>query len=252
MNKYNLQKSWRLLPAALLTLLLASAVAASSEWLLERLRSDYAAMVSAETDFHNRRARGTLSGNEAADYAAYVAGLHRRVAQDCQALRDNSVAIPAGLSCPDDPVDLLVPAAIDQTSEQTAAEATATLESELFEGLGEFDEMLLREQERIRASAPQASANAASGGGGSGSEGGTTSDSGGTDAISGVETTYGEGAGPGSPRTTVSSSAPPGTPDGHDDDVVARQLREAAEKEADPELKKKLWEEYRKYKAGTS
>jgi hypothetical protein len=34
--------------------------------------------------------------------------------------------------------------------------------------------------------------------------------------------------------------------------VVARQLREAAEKETDPELKKKLWEEYRKYKQGTS
>jgi hypothetical protein len=28
-------------------------------------------------------------------------------------------------------------------------------------------------------------------------------------------------------------------------------LREAAEKETDPELKKKLWEEYRKYKKGT-
>ena len=39
--------------------------------------------------------------------------------------------------------------------------------------------------------------------------------------------------------------------DGSDDDVVARQLREAAEKETDPELKKKLWEEYRKYKEGT-
>lgn len=250
MYKYNVQKRRCLLPAALLTLLLASAVAASSERLLERLRSDYAAMVSAETDFHSRRARGTLSGHEAADYAAYVAGLHRRVAQDCRALRENGVAIPAGLSCPDDPVGLLAPAAIDQASEQTAAEATATLESELFEGLGEFDEMLLREQERIKAAAPQASA--ASGGGGSGSEDGTGSTSVGTDAASGVETTYGEGAGPGSPRPTVSSSAPPGTPDGQDDDVVARQLREAAEKETDPELKKKLWEEYRKYKAGTS
>jgi hypothetical protein len=28
-------------------------------------------------------------------------------------------------------------------------------------------------------------------------------------------------------------------------------LREAAEKETDPELKEKLWEEYRKYKQGT-
>ncbi len=33
-----------------------------------------------------------------------------------------------------------------------------------------------------------------------------------------------------------------------DDDIVARQLREAAEKETDPELKKRLWEEYRRYK----
>ncbi len=34
-----------------------------------------------------------------------------------------------------------------------------------------------------------------------------------------------------------------------DDDVVARQLREAAEKEQDPLMKEKLWAEYRKYKA---
>jgi len=32
------------------------------------------------------------------------------------------------------------------------------------------------------------------------------------------------------------------------DDIVARQIREAAEQETDPELKKKLWEEYRNYK----
>jgi hypothetical protein len=38
------------------------------------------------------------------------------------------------------------------------------------------------------------------------------------------------------------------THDGHDDDIVARQLREAAEKETDPELKAKLWKEYEDYK----
>jgi hypothetical protein len=37
-----------------------------------------------------------------------------------------------------------------------------------------------------------------------------------------------------------------------DDDIVARQLREAAEKETDPELKEKLWEEYEAYKKGQS
>ncbi|RZB37614.1 MAG: hypothetical protein SRB2_00716 [Desulfobacteraceae bacterium Eth-SRB2] len=36
--------------------------------------------------------------------------------------------------------------------------------------------------------------------------------------------------------------------DPKDDDIVARQLREAAEEEADPELRKKLWKEYEHYK----
>jgi hypothetical protein len=37
-------------------------------------------------------------------------------------------------------------------------------------------------------------------------------------------------------------------PDGSDDDVVARRLRQAAQRETDPELKEKLWKEYRDYK----
>ena len=44
------------------------------------------------------------------------------------------------------------------------------------------------------------------------------------------------------------SAAPPNVGDGRDDDVVARQIREAAEKETDPELKEKLWKEYIEYK----
>lgn len=35
---------------------------------------------------------------------------------------------------------------------------------------------------------------------------------------------------------------------GNDDDIVARQIREAALKEKDPVLRDKLWDEYRKYK----
>jgi hypothetical protein len=35
------------------------------------------------------------------------------------------------------------------------------------------------------------------------------------------------------------------------DDIVARQLREAAENETDPELKEKLWKEYEEYKKNT-
>jgi hypothetical protein len=237
---------------------LTAAASTSADVLLERLRSDHAAMVSAETDFHSRRERGTLSGNEAADYASYVAGLHRRVAEDCVALTENAVPVPADLSCPEAPPTIIAPAAIDIAGERTGIEATAALDAELFAGLGEFDEMLLREQERVKAAAPHtdaASGGGAGGGGGSsgsGSDAGEFDDSGDTESASGGEPTYGQGAGPGSRQASTSSSAPPGTPDGSDDDVVARQLREAAEKETDPELKKKLWEEYRKYKQGTS
>ena len=233
---------------------LVAVASVSTDALLERLRSDHAAMVSAERDFHSRRERGTLSGNEAADYATYVAGLHRRVAEDCVALTENGVPVPADLSCPEDAPEIIAPAAIDLAGEQTGAEATAALDAELFAGLGEFDEMLLREQERVKAATPRT--DGASGGGddggsdGSGSDAGEFDDRGDSQSASGGEPTYGQGAGPGSRQTTV-SSAPPGTPDGSDDDVVARQLREAAEKETDPELKKKLWEEYRKYKEGT-
>ena len=36
--------------------------------------------------------------------------------------------------------------------------------------------------------------------------------------------------------------------DAKDDDIIARQLREAAMAEPDPELREKLWDEYRRYK----
>ena len=55
------------------------------------------------------------------------------------------------------------------------------------------------------------------------------------------------GAG-GDGRQAGKIATPPDIPDGKDDDIVARQLREAAENEQDPELRAKLWEEYRKYK----
>ena len=51
----------------------------------------------------------------------------------------------------------------------------------------------------------------------------------------------------------ASSSATPipeDIPSPQGDDIVAQQLREAAIAEADPDLKAKLWEEYKRYKAG--
>ena len=59
-------------------------------------------------------------------------------------------------------------------------------------------------------------------------------------------------------RRTVAASVPPAprpalplpadTPDARDEDVVARQLREAAMAETDPKMRERLWQEYERYK----
>lgn len=252
---------------ALSLALLCTRMAGAAEQLLEQLRIDQAALVVAERDFRSRRESNTLTDAEASDYAAYVARLVKRVAEDCMALAQTGRLLPADVQCPALP-PVARPAAIDQDGEQTHAEHTAALDAELNAGLGEFDELLLREQERVRASAPRSQ-----GGSGGAGQGDTGTGSGATGEASGVSSeTAGSGAdsgqnlpgsageqqastdtagGPGTAGQTVASGQPADVPDGSDDDVVARQLREAAEKETDPELKKKLWEEYKKYKQGT-
>jgi hypothetical protein len=55
---------------------------------------------------------------------------------------------------------------------------------------------------------------------------------------------------PGDDATSGKRAEPP-RDSGQDDDIVARQLREPAEKETDPELKEKLWKEYEDYKRGS-
>ncbi|MEM6484446.1 MAG: hypothetical protein AAF662_05620, partial [Pseudomonadota bacterium] len=50
------------------------------------------------------------------------------------------------------------------------------------------------------------------------------------------------------PENAAKYPPPSDIPNGNDDDVVARQLREAAMREPDPEVREKLWAEYRKYK----
>jgi hypothetical protein len=58
-----------------------------------------------------------------------------------------------------------------------------------------------------------------------------------------------EGTDP-NPLQVAQANVPNDIPDGQDDDIVARQLREAATSEADTELREKLWDEYRRYKEG--
>jgi len=253
----------------LLTLFLAFAAAAGQEVLLNRLQADHEALIAAQRDYQRQREQGTLGDAETADYADYLARLRERVSQDCLMLDRADIRLPEDLPCPASLSGVAKPASIDQRSEQTSAERTATMDAELNTGLGEFDEMLLLEQERVKAAAPR-SADGGSGGAGSGqsggqgegdsgAEGGQTGDAGESGGVtgSGEQPASGgvgdrppSGAAGGSGTQTGASGQAADIPDGSDDDLVARQMREAAEKETNPELKKKLWEEYRKYKQG--
>ena len=59
-----------------------------------------------------------------------------------------------------------------------------------------------------------------------------------------------EGADIAAVEDRVSPLIPDDVPDPQGDDIVAQQLREAAIAETDPDLRDKLWEEYKRYKAG--
>ena len=82
--------------------------------------------------------------------------------------------------------------------------------------------------------------------------GATGETSGGAEEADGSEEQEGDSEGSvgvSGPGASGSDRIPPDVGDGSDDDIVARQLREAAIAEDDPELREKLWEEYRRYKA---
>jgi hypothetical protein len=66
----------------------------------------------------------------------------------------------------------------------------------------------------------------------------------------GAESAEQGGVGGGGAGGRGPSAIPADIPDGKDDDIVARQIREAAMTETDPELREALWEEYRRYKKG--
>ena len=142
----------------------------------------------------------------------------------------------------------------------TDGERAGAMEAELNEQLAVFDGMILGEQQAIREGR-NAQAGGYSGGGqsgyGSSGAGGGQGDGGSAPLLTGrARGTMGNMPDmPGDNRRGdfdgeqgSNQNIPDDIPDGSDDDVVARQLREAAMKEEDPELRERLWDEYRKYK----
>ena len=170
--------------------------------------------------------------------------------------------------------------------EELTQDQVAALDRQLSASLGEFDAMLLKEMESIetessekmRDLAQEAAAAAkrlkekgvdlgsdesestddASAQGEQGEEGqqgkagekdasrtekGPQTEQGDDDAVASRDQSTGSGSGPTGKRGSRYSK--------EDDDIVARQLREAAENETDPELKEKLWKEYEDYRRNT-
>jgi hypothetical protein len=189
-------------------------------------------------------------------------------------LQDTAKQAVADLPCPDESA---IASSQEISFSPTKTDQVAELDKSLTQALGEFDEQLLKEEQKIAARLPseRESGNGKYGGGGGmsgpggqtgkGGQGttgtaGTGGQPGGKDTGSsssgsgqGSQTSAkGTGAGSGQPSTTQQQPGGRQEIESGYDDIVARQLREAAEKETDPELKKKLWEEYRKYKEGTN
>jgi hypothetical protein len=131
--------------------------------------------------------------------------------------------------------------------------------------LGTFDDQLRREQQRTAqerdaraAGRPEGAAvdeaqHAGKEQGGRDHSGDLRSDSGqsGDAKSEGTEKGGEQKTGSAMPQGGGGASASNAIPSGVDDDIIARRLRKAAEAETDPELKEKLWKEYRDYKENT-
>lgn len=142
-------------------------------------------------------------------------------------------------------------------SSLTPAEQTEKLEEKLDDRFAEFDRLLLREREYL--SEEEKSQGAPQGGGGSAGGSGLDGfddlddfdDIASEEPLTQNNTAQQKGNNEGAfANGNTNAGVPPDLVNTKGDDVIARQLREAALKEKDPVLREKLWDEYRKYKSG--
>jgi hypothetical protein len=134
----------------------------------------------------------------------------------------------------------------------TAAEQVAILDRQLEESTRDFDGIIYDEEQRQREAARDRAVQTVQNPGGSvGSMEAEEPEFGGGGMASAGSGSVGGGIGGrngGPPADGAKYPPPADIPSGNDDDVVARQLREAAMREPDPAIREKLWAEYRKYK----
>jgi hypothetical protein len=162
---------------------------------------------------------------------------------------------PGGYTGPDESCDGA--GGVGQYPGESEAERKARLERSLDESVGGFDDVLAKEQREISTVGRDTGGfggGAANGGPGSGRVGlGQQGQSGGSGGGSGEGAAIAVAPDPKEPSVgglsedEIEARTPDDIPDLVSEDIVARQLREAALAEDDPELRERLWDEYRKY-----
>jgi hypothetical protein len=144
---------------------------------------------------------------------------------------------------------------VGQVPGETEAERAARLEKELERQVGGFDEVLAEEQEQISTVGRNTEGFGGGGSGGSGRVGlgkqaggsGDDGDEGGAVGRAPSEQSQARASVDELSEEEIAQRTPADIPDLVSEDIVAKQLREAALAESDPKLRERLWEEYRNY-----
>ena len=133
---------------------------------------------------------------------------------------------------------------------ESDAERAERLGQVLDESLGDFDDVLLEEQQEIASVGRNTEGFGNASGGSGGISLGEQAGDGSGSSVAVVNDAMAPRESPtaGMSEEEVKARTPEDVPMVADDDIIARQLREAALAEEDPELRERLWEEYRKYK----
>lgn len=137
---------------------------------------------------------------------------------------------------------------------ESAEERRRRLEGELEKSVGDFDGELGEEQREISTVGRNTEGFGGGGGGGGGVDIGRQGGGGVQGTGEGADTGEAAGGGGGSTPSVagmddeqIKERTPSDIPDLVSEDIVAKQLREAALAEDDPVLRERLWDEYRKY-----
>ncbi len=218
------------------------------------------------------KAQNTSQSKEVNEYTVFIDYLAYQIKKYCLQIRTNYGA-EALLDIPCKSMNIYNQQSVLDKDMQTSVEKIESLDDEFLNSLGDFDEMLLKEDELIASKMrkERSTTVASSKSSGNGKDRNNKEDSKSTDngEISNQNSNTSKdgnmqkksekdihskkGLSPGGNQRKYSKKNinRRKTLDEIDDDIVARQLKEAAEKETNPELKERLWDEYYKYKQKT-